>query len=186
MMSQSNISSIVTAFAISTSAPFAMACDAASDKLPLPVFSLIDQAYRSGPVMNYFDLSSEVYERAKSDDAKIDLTSIETQRRFQALKSSFFRYSQGFPKEKSDYFSRMASAICKLESNEIVSYYNDIDSSIDVVLKLKTGLTISIACFIDEDVDAPVVFSIHRGRTLLVSDELPINEVVSNINTFAF
>ena len=135
----------------------------------------IEQSYKdSGITIKLYPHSKEEYVRTQYQEQTIDKKSKEMQRRFQSMNHSFMRYSEGFPTEKQVHISLMANALCKFDFN---------DDSIDTVLKLSNGLTLSISCFVDEDEDAPMVFSIHRGKTLLVSDELPVEEIVRKINS---
>lgn len=138
---------------------------------------------KSGSFVIYYPHASENYFRTHNTDCLIDHVSIEMQTRYHSIKRSFIRYSEGFPVEKMNHFATMANALCKLEFNDNVSSYNKIDESIDTILKLKNGLTLSVSSFVDDTEDAPMVFSLHRGQTLLVSDELPINEIVRTINS---
>ena len=138
---------------------------------------------KSGSFIIYYPHASENYFRTHNTDRLIDHVSIEMQARYHSIKRSFIRYSEGFPKEKMNHFAIMANALCKLEFNDNVSSYNKIDESIDSILKLKNGLTLSVSSFVDDGEDAPMVFSLHRGQTLLVSDELPVNEIVRTINS---
>lgn len=141
------------------------------------------QFQQSGPMMIFFPHSTKDYIRKQSIESPIDKVSLEMQKRYQAILQSFNHYNKGFPSEKQSYFSQMANELSKLEFNDNVSSYNDMDASIDSVLKLANGLTLSISRFVEDDMEAPMVFSIHRGRMLLVSDELPIDEIVSTINS---
>ena len=144
----------------------------------------MEQLYnKSGAMMSFYPHSTDNYVRTQYKEQRIDQKSKEMQRRFLAMNHSFMRYSEGFPAEKQGHFSLMANALCKLDFKDNVSSYNKDDDSIDTVLKLSNGLTLSISCFVDEDEDAPMVFSIHRGTTLLVSDELPVEEIVRKINS---
>lgn len=138
---------------------------------------------KSGSLMIYYPHASENYFISKNTDSLIDQVSMEMQSRYQSIKRSFIRYSDGFPKDKQNHFAIMANALCKLEFSDNVSSYNKIDESIDTVLKLKNGLTLSVSSFVDEEAEAPMVFSLHRGQTLLVSDELPVNDIVRTINS---
>lgn len=138
---------------------------------------------KSGAFMIFDSHASENYYRTHNTDRLIDHVSIEMQTRYQSLKRSFIHYSEGFPKEKMNHFAIMANALCKLEFRDNVSSYNKVDESIDTVLKLKNGLILSISSFVEDSEDAPMVFSLHRGQTLLVSDELPVNEIVRTINS---
>ncbi len=141
------------------------------------------QSQKSGPMMVFFPHSSKDYQVMNSTESPIDKVSQEIQRRYQSILQSFGNYNKAFPLEKQSYLFQMANELSKLEFNDDVSSYNDLDASIDSVLKLANGLTLSVSCFIEDDIEAPMVFSIHRGRELLVSDELPIDEIVSTINS---
>ena len=77
----------------------------------------------------------------------------------------------------------LSNTLCKLKFVDNISSYNESDFSLDTILKLSNGLKLSISQFLDEDIDSPVVFSIHRGKTLLISDEMPIAEIVNIINS---
>lgn len=113
-----------------------------------------------------------------------DLESIKMQQqRHKAIEDSFSKYSCGFPTDKMQYFSHLSNLLCRIKFVDNISSYNEDDFSIDIILKLSNGLKLSISQFLDEDINAPVVFSIHRERTLLVSDEMPIIEIVNNINS---
>lgn len=139
------------------------------------------QSKMSGPLMIYYPFASEGYLRSQNESRQIEHNAIDMQTRFNAIKHSFLRYNAGFPADKLNHFFVLANALCKLDFNDNVSSYNKEDESIDVVLELRNGLTLSVSYFIDEDAEAPMVFSLHRGRTLLVQDELPVNEIVKII-----
>jgi hypothetical protein len=142
----------------------------------------VEQLYNSGPMMMFYSHSTDKYVRTQYEQ-KIDKESDEMQKRFRSMKHSFARYSEGFPAEKQVFFTAMANALCKLDFRDNVTSYNTDDASIDTILKLSSGLTLSISCFIDEDTDSPMVFSLHRGTTLLVTDEMPVEEIVRKINS---
>lgn len=176
-----NISS--TKMGVITSLALLMPCGIADSEChSLNKDITIAQLYNSGPMMMFYSHSTAEYVRTQYEQ-KIDNESEEMQKRFKAIKHSFARYSEGFPSEKQGHFSLMANALCKLDFKDNISSYNKDDDSIDTVLKLSNGLTLSISCFVDEDEDAPMVFSIHRGKALLVSDELPVEEIVRKINS---
>lgn len=184
-MLQNNINTLGTHFltiAIAATAPIIPLNAATSSALPVRNIAAYEQVYKSGnPLINYIH-SSDMYVRTQVSENRIESKFIEMQSRFQAMKRSFLRYSDGFPTEKHNYFAQMADALCQLEVKSNVFSYNKADASIDTVLHLKNGLTLSVSCFIDDDIDSPMVFSIHRGRTLLVSDELPVSEIVNTLN----
>ncbi len=184
-MLQNNINTLGTRFltlAIAATAPIIPMNAATSSALPMQSYADYKQVLQTGiPVINYVH-SAEMYVSSQVSENKIESKFIEMQTRFQAMKRSFLRYSDGFPTEKHNYFAQMADALCQLEVKSNVFSYNKADASIDTVLHLKNGLTLSVSCFIDDDIDSPMVFSIHRGRTLLVSDELPVSEIVNTLN----
>lgn len=143
----------------------------------------VEQLYNSGPMMMFYSHSTDKYVRTQYIEQKIDQKSKEMQCRFHAMNNSFTRYNKGFPSDKQGHFSLMANALCKLDFTDNISSYNKDDDSIDTILKLSNGLTLSISCFVDEDENAPMVFSLHRGTTLLVTDEMPVEEIVRKINS---
>lgn len=139
--------------------------------------------YQTGSLISYYNYGSSGFERSNSYIDPIDVESIDMQKRYQSISNSFAKYRMGFPMGKNDYFKVLSNALCKLSFDDNVTSYNEFDESIDVVLRLSNGLRLSISMFLNEDIEAPVVFSIHRGRTLLVSDELHIEDIVSTIKT---
>lgn len=143
----------------------------------------IGNLHQTGMPISYYNYGTTGFERSKSFIEPIDEESIDMQKRYQAIANSFTKHSVGFPVEKKGYLSVLSNTLCKLHFVDNVLSYNEYDETIDAVLRLSNGLKLSVSMFLDEDVEAPVVFSIHRGRTLLVSDELPIEEIVSTINT---
>lgn len=136
----------------------------------------------SGAPIMFYNHSSEVYSKSMEIDKPINQSSLDAQLRFEALSESFKKNSQGFPQEKKGYFLKIANILCKMPFVDNVSSYNDVDESIDTVVKLPNGMKLSISQFLDENDEAPVVFSLHRGKILLVSDELPIEDVVNTLN----
>lgn len=182
-MSQNNINTIFTAFAIAATAPLTQAKGADSLSLPIGNYVAFDKQYKSGSLTMYYHHATEEYVRTQHSVSKMERSSVEMQTRYQAIKNSFAKYNKSFPADKQTYFSQMANALCKLEFHDNVSSYNVADASIDTVLKLSNGLTLSISCFVDEDIDSPMVFSLHRGKVLLVSDALPVGEIVRTINS---
>ena len=183
IMSQNNINTVFTAFAIAATAPLIQGKIAESLSAPIGNYQAFDKQYKSGAPMMYYTHATEEYVKTQHSSNKVELSSIEMQTRYQAMKSSFAKYNKCFPVNKQVYFSQMANALCKLEFRDNVFFYNEADSCIDTVLKLRNGLTLSVSCFLDEDMDTPMVFSLHRGKSLLVSDAMPIGEIVKTINS---
>lgn len=182
-MSQSNLNTVFTAFAIAATAPLIQTKGADSLSVPVGNYVVFDKQYKSGALTMYYNHATEEFVRTQNLTSRMERSSIEMQTRYQAIKNSFAKYGRSFPADKQPYFSQMANALCKLEFRDNISSYNEADASIDAVLKLANGLTLSISCFIDEDVDSPMVFSLHRGKALLVSDALPVGEIVRTINS---
>lgn len=182
-MSQNNINTIFTAFAIAATAPLVQTKVADSLSVPAGKYVAFDKQYKSGSHTMYYHHAAEEYVKTQYSVGKMERGLLEMQTRYQAMKNSFAKYNKRFPAEKQSYFSQMANALCKLEFRDNVSSYNEADASIDTVLKLTNGLVLSVSCFVDEDIDYPMVFSIHRGKMLLVSDALPVGEIVRTINS---
>ena len=182
-MLQSNINTIFTAFAIAATAPLIQTKGADSLSAPVGNYVAFDKQYKSGALTMYYTHATEEYVRTHYLTCRMERSSVEMQTRYQAIKISFAKYGRSLPANKQHYFSQMANALCKLEFRDNVSSYNEADASIDTVLKLTNGLTLSISCFVDEDVDSPMVFSLHRGKVLLVSDALPVGDIVRTINS---
>lgn len=137
----------------------------------------------SGMPIAFYNHTSGNFVRSMSMEETIGLESIQMQERHKAIEDSFSKYSKGFPVGKKDFLSVLSNSLCKLKFVDNISSYNESDFSIDTILRLSNGLKLSISQFLDEDIDSPVVFSIHRGKTLLISDEMPIAEIVNIINS---
>lgn len=144
---------------------------------------IYEDSKTSGRPIAFYDQTSKGFSRSMSIENPVEDESIQMQRRYKAIEKSFLKHSNGFPSEKKEYLSVLSNSVCRLQFKDNVSSYNEYDNSIDTILKLSNGLKLSISQFIDEKIDAPVVFSIHRGKTLLISDEMPINEIVNIINS---
>ncbi len=121
--------------------------------------------------------------RTMSECEPMDASIEETSHRFEKIKNSFYKHCIDFPADKRGYILELANRVCQLHFTDNLSEYNKFDETIDTVLKLSNGQTLSISQFLDEEIDAPVVFSIHRGKELLVTDEMPLQEVVNTINS---
>jgi len=176
---------LLASVAIAATAPLIKSNGASTDSMPVQINPIIEQPYQSGPFMRFYSHPVTEYMRSNSNSERIDDVMAAMQDRYQSLKSNFERYNDGFPKEKTSYFSQMVNVLCRLDFKDGLTTYNKSDASIDTVLNLRSGLTLSVSRFIEDDIDAPVVFSIHRGRILLVSDELPVDEIVNTIKSVA-
>lgn len=148
-----------------------------------PTYENSENSKTSGMPIAFYNHTSGNFVRSMSMEEAIDSESIQMQERHRAIEDSFSKYSKGFPFEKMDFLSMLSNTLCKLKFVDNISSYNESDFSLDTILKLSNGLKLSISQFLDEDIDSPVVFSIHRGKTLLISDEMPIAEIVNIINS---
>ena len=148
-----------------------------------PTYENSENSKTSGMPIAFYNHTSGNFVRSMSMEDAIDSESIQMQERHRAIEDSFSKYSEGFPFEKMDFLSVLSNSLCKLKFVDNISSYNESDFSLDTILKLSNGLKLSISQFLDEDIDSPVVFSIHRGKTLLISDEMPIAEIVNIINS---
>ena len=132
------------------------------------------------PILFYNHAAAQV-ERTVRENLAVDIASIKMQLRYKQIEDSFKKNSEGFPADKYNYLRYLANEICRLPFVDNLSSYNDEDGTIDTQLKLSNGLRLSISQFLDDATDAPVVFSIHRKTVLLVSDELPMSEIVDTL-----
>lgn len=138
----------------------------------------------SGDTILFYDHASDVFSAAKNEEGPADIGSIKMQLRNQLIVRSFSKHSMGFPVDKTPYVIQLANLVCKLPfSDNVLSYYNNDDETIDTVLKLIDGTTLSLSQFLNDAIDAPVVFSVHRNKSLLIADELPLMEIVQTINS---
>lgn len=137
----------------------------------------------SGDAIVFYNSASEEISAANSEEGRVKIRSIKMQLRHQAIERSFAKHSEGFPIVKKNYIIQLANQVCKLPFYDNISSYNIDDESIDTILKLTDGTTLSLSQFLNDDVESPVVFSIHRNKTLLVADELPLTEIVQTINS---
>lgn len=172
---------IATAFAATTSGD--VQTDVTSDSVMLAkqVYEMRSNKVSSGMPVMYYNHASEVIETTREKNSPIEIKSIKMQLRYQAIERSFRKNCVGFPVEKENYLQLLSNAVCRLPFIDNVSEYNRDDDTIDTILKLSNGLKLSISQFLDEDAESPAVFSIHRGSILLVSDELPMSEIVNTI-----
>ncbi len=136
----------------------------------------------SGMPIAFYNPSSD-FVRSMSMEEPVEPQSIKIQQRHKAIEESFSKHCSGFPLEKKEYLSLLSNSLCRLQFEDNISSYNEFDYSIDTIIRLSNGLKLSISQFLDEDIEAPAIFSIHRGKTLLISDEMPIDEMVNTINS---
>lgn len=140
------------------------------------------QNYRSGLPMSFFTSSSLKFEASETQNLTMSIEDKDRQYRFKAIQRSFLRHCDGLPNDKMKYLDYMANEMCGISFRDNISEYNSIDATIDTIFKMSGGLTLTLSQFIDDEVDAPVVFSIHRGTELLVSAEMKLGELAKTIN----
>jgi len=117
-----------------------------------------------------------------SQDNTIDETELSKQRRFISLKKSFMKNLHGFDVENMKYADEMLNSLCCIPFDKNIVSYNEFDKSIDILISLPFNLHASVSRLL-EDEDDVVVFNIHRGSKLLVSNELQINELSSKLTS---
>ena len=138
---------------------------------------------QSGDMIFSYKDASEVFSLSQNLSAAVDIASVKRQLRYRSIEQNFLLNCSQMPQDKKCYMEKLANEVSILPIVDYVTSYNEYDESLDTVFKINDGLTLSISQFLDEDQDAPSVFSIHRGSTLLVSDELPISEIISRYHS---
>lgn len=140
------------------------------------------QNNRSGLPMSFFTSSSLKFEASETQNYTMSAEDKDRQYRFKAIQRSFLRHCDGLPNDKMKYMEYMANEMCGISFCDNISEYNSIDATIDTIFKMSGGLTLTLSQFIDDEVDTPVVFSIHRGTDLLVSAEMKLGDLAKTIN----
>lgn len=138
---------------------------------------------QSGDMIFSYKEASEILSLSQNRLSAVDITSVKRQLRYKSIEENFRLNCGQMPQDKRGYMEKLANEVSLLPIVDYITSYNEYDESLDMVLKINDGLTLSISQFLDEDLDAPSVFSIHRGSRLLVSDELPISEIISRYHS---
>lgn len=141
----------------------------------------VDNFIRSGLPMSFFADDMQ-YRVALTQAISISPEERLRQQRYKDIERSFLKNSDGLPGNKMSYMEYMANVMCGLSFEENISAFNKFDETIDSVFRMRGELTLSLTQFLDEDQDAPVVFSIHRGENLLVSAEMKLDELAKTVN----
>ncbi|MCM1302072.1 MAG: hypothetical protein NC250_01050 [Alistipes senegalensis] len=115
----------------------------------------------------------------KSDDQLLDLQKFRTQSRYKALEMSLGKYGQDIPQKGKEQFYSIANLLSSIPFSDNIASFNKEDQSIDIRLMLPFELYLTISRFIDEEDSKNVLFTIHRNGNLLISNELPIDKLVS-------
>lgn len=122
------------------------------------------------------------YSVADSKGQAITDNLLAQQYRYEAIERSFKKHSKDFSEDKRSYFREMANRLCRLPFVDNVASYNPYDETLDSRFYFQQGLSLSVSQLLDDAMDAPVLFSLHRNSMLLVSDELPLDELVDTLN----
>jgi hypothetical protein len=121
------------------------------------------------------------YTKTASENMHIDESLLERKKRYDRLRSSFINNLHGFHVKKNNVAEEVFNALSALPFSNNVSNYDEFDDSINVIMNLPRQLKLSVARLMDEE-DSTVVFSIHQGTRLLVSNEMPIEQLVKDLN----
>lgn len=118
--------------------------------------------------------------RMNTTDLSMSPQVMANNRRFSKLQKSFLSNLHGADVDNIRSFRDMANVLCNIPFNTVIASYNEYDESVDVKMSLSYNIHLSISKFV-EDSDDSVVFSIHRNKRLLVSNEMHLNELESKI-----
>lgn len=143
---------------------------------------LLNNNIRSGFRITFFPQGSMPYEAAITQSSIMSDDEIKKQKRYKAIERSFLKHSDGLPGDKMAYIEHLANIMCSLAFTDNISAFNSIDETIDTEFRMNGNLSLTLSQFIDEEIDAPVVFSIHRGEELLVSAEMKLDELAKTVN----
>jgi hypothetical protein len=139
------------------------------------------EGYNDTSFENMIVTPSVSYTKTTSENMHIDKPLLERKKRYDRLRSSFNKNLHGFQVKKNHVAEEVFNALSALPFTNNVSNYDEFDDSINVIMNLPYELKLSVARFMDEE-DSTVVFSIHQGARLLVSNEMPIELVVKDLN----
>lgn len=116
------------------------------------------------------------FSRTNSTENQLTPEMIAATHRYAQLVGSFSASKLNYPACSIDVFRDLANIVCNIPFKTVISSYNPYDESVDLVLKMDFNINLSISKFIDDD-DDNVVFSIHRHKRLIVSNEMPLRDV---------
>lgn len=134
-----------------------------------------------GTDVSFTQENSEVrFFRKNTMDLHMSPEVMANNRRFSKLQRSFLSNLHGFALDKMRIFRDIANVLCCIPFDSVIASFNEYDESIDIKMFLSYNIHLSISRFVD-DSDDGVVFSIHRNKRLLVSNEMHINELESKV-----
>jgi hypothetical protein len=140
-----------------------------------------DKSTRSGQPITFLGSENLRYRVAATQALSMSSEEKMRQYRYKSIERSFMKNSDGFPGTRMSYMEYMANVMCGISFLDNISAFNKIDETIDTVFKLNGGLTLTMSQFLEDEIDAPVVFSIHRGEELLVSAEMNLDELAKTV-----
>lgn len=114
--------------------------------------------------------------RMNTKDLSMSPQVMANNRRFSKLQKSFLSNLHGAVGDNISTFRCMANVLCNIPFESVIASYNEYDESIDIKMSLSYNIHLSISRFVDDN-DDYVVFSIHRNKRLLVSNEMHLNEL---------
>ncbi len=120
-----------------------------------------------------------IFPYQRSDNQSLDSQKLRIQYRYNALESSFGKYGQAISQKGKKQFYVIANLLSSIPFSDNIASFNKEDQSIDIRLMLPFKLYLTISRFIDEEDSKNVLFTIHRDGNLLISNELPIDKLVS-------
>lgn len=141
----------------------------------------VDKSNRSGDPIS-FTSENLRFRVSLTQEVPMSVEEKMRQYRYKAIERTFLKNSDGLPGNKMSYFIYMANVMCGISFSDNISSFNKYDETIDSIFRMEGGLTLTMSQFLDEDVEAPVVFSIHRGEELLVSAEMKLEELAKTVN----
>lgn len=122
------------------------------------------------------------FSRTNSTENQLTPGMIAATHRYAQLIGSFNASKLNYPACSMDVFRDLANIVCNIPFKTVISSYNPYDESVDLVLKMDFNINLSISKFIDDDEDN-VVFSIHRNKRLLVSNEMSLRDIEAKMIT---
>lgn len=104
----------------------------------------------------------------------------DSSQRYTKLQKSFSLNLHGFTIGNMSFFEDMANVLCNIPFESVITSYNEYDESIDIKMSLSYNIKLSISRFVDIN-DDNVVFSIHRNKRLLISNEMRLIDLEQKI-----
>lgn len=163
----------------------------ASGELPRSTYSRAGASVDLAPTSVYYPyeainkgrLYSSNYRETESSYKELTELEVALNDRLKALRRNFNRNSNDVSQQVSMIFSSMANKLAVLPFDDNLSFYNAEDRSVDIKVMMPQDFCLNVSHFVDDD--DYVVFTLHKGRKLLVADELRIEEFSSKIGEFA-